>query len=104
MRQNWRPHSVRRPRRTRTTTRQTAVMPKVFNTHRVDVRSSLLQSTEGVNLCGSIKLLRGCRATPLCGKLPQQDAGHSVSPSFTGACCAAADDIVAMASKTSNVG
>src|SRR4051794_26070922 len=46
-----------------------AVMPEILSTHRLDARSSLLQSTEGVNVSDSIRLLGGRRATPLCGKL-----------------------------------
>src|SRR6476659_10773394 len=50
MRQNWRPHSVVRPIRTRTTTRHGAVIANAASTHTVESRSSRLQSIEDLKV------------------------------------------------------
>ena len=50
MRQNWRPHSVVRPIRTRTTSRHGAVIANAIRTHTVELTSSWLQSIDDLNV------------------------------------------------------
>ena len=50
MRQNWRPHVVKRASSARITTMHTAAIAQAFATHSAEVINSLPQSSDGVNV------------------------------------------------------
>src|SRR6476646_8720179 len=75
-RQNWRPHSVARPIRMRTTIRHGAVIANATSTHIVELRSSWLQSIDDLKVpVFTARHLPPRRSQPA-AKLPQVGRGR----------------------------